>query len=115
MLYRYTSRLSQLMLTKGRKRSSTATWTFFSNHTHVLVSLSASNDKVLKEVAFEVGITERAVQKIVAELEDAGILFRTKVGRRNSYRIKRSAKLRHKLESHRTVGHMLDFVKKGEE
>lgn len=100
------------MISKSPKGSSVATWTFFSNHAHVLVSLSSSEDKVLKEVAFEVGITERAVQKIVAELEAAGIVIRSRVGRCNRYRIKRSAKLRHRLESHRTVGDLLDFVEK---
>ncbi|MDQ8199847.1 helix-turn-helix transcriptional regulator [Pelagicoccus enzymogenes] len=87
-------------------------WTFFSNHAHVLLCIDMSDDKVLRDVAVEVGITERAVQKIVADLEAAGIITRFKEGRRNRYKINRRVKLRHAIESHRTVGDLLDFVHK---
>ncbi|MGK0237323.1 MAG: DNA-binding MarR family transcriptional regulator [Candidatus Pelagisphaera sp.] len=86
-------------------------WTFFSNHAHVLLCLHRDPDVLLREVAVEVGITERAVQKIVAELEDAQVVTRKRVGRRNHYMIKKRAKLRHPIESHRTVSDLLEFVK----
>ncbi|MDQ8205248.1 winged helix-turn-helix domain-containing protein [Pelagicoccus sp. SDUM812003] len=92
----------------GRERSS---WTFFSNHAHVLLCLFLSEDKVLREVAQEVGITERAVQKIVAELEAAKIVSRSKEGRRNRYKVNKQVTLRHPIEAHRTVGELIDFVK----
>lgn len=85
-------------------------WTFFSNHAHVLVCLYRDDNLTLREVADQVGITERAVQKIVAELEAAGILTRHKVGRRNTYKVNTRARLRHPIESHRTVGDLLSFV-----
>ncbi|MEM9157697.1 MAG: winged helix-turn-helix domain-containing protein [Verrucomicrobiota bacterium] len=85
-------------------------WTFFSNHSHVLLCLHRDGDSILREVAVEVGITERAVQKIVAELEEGGILTREKVGRRNRYTINRRARLRHPIEAHRSVGDLLKFV-----
>lgn len=85
-------------------------WTFFSNHAHVLLSLYLGGDKVLRDVALEVGITERAVQGIVSDLEAAGILTRTKEGRRNRYTINRRVKLRHAIEAHRSVGDLIDFV-----
>jgi len=87
-------------------------WTFFSNHAHVLLSLDAPEDKVLRDVALEVGITERAVQGIVADLEAAGVITRYKEGRCNRYKINRKVKLRHAIESHRSVGDLLDFVHK---
>ena len=58
-------------------------WTFLSNHTHVLVALAAQPGATLREVAASVGITERAVQRIVAELEAAGVLERHRDGRRS--------------------------------
>jgi len=90
--------------------SDKASWTFFSNHAHVLLCLHRDGDKVLRDVAVEVGITERAVQKIVSELEAGGILKRAKVGRRNRYSINKRVKLRHSIEAHRSVGDLLKFV-----
>ena len=81
-----------------------------SNHTHVLVALSTQPGATLREVAAVVGITERAVQRIVAELEAAGALVKERDGRRNHYRIKRNLKLRHPLEAHRSIGELLDLV-----
>jgi uncharacterized membrane protein len=64
----------------------------------------------LKEVASIVGITERAVQRIVAELEEAGYLTRERDGRRNRYEIARHLPLRHPLEAHRKVSALLALV-----
>jgi predicted ArsR family transcriptional regulator len=85
-------------------------WTFFSNYGHVLVCLSRNREARLRDVAAEVGITERAVQKIVRDLQDAGFLTVTKQGRCNRYRINRRKSLRHDLESHCTVGKLLNLV-----
>ncbi len=86
-------------------------WTFFSNHTHVLLCLCQDPDSVLREVATKVGITERAVQRIVAELEEGGVVERTRVGRRNRYSIKPNVNLRHPIEAHRNVADLLAFIK----
>ena len=86
-------------------------WTFFSNHTHVLLCLFKDPDRRLRDVALDVGITERAVQRIVAELEEAGVVKRERVGRRNHYRINKRSRLRHPIEAHRSVSDLLDFVK----
>ena len=59
-------------------------WTILSNHGHVLLCLDRDPEMRLRDVADMVGITERAVQKIVADLEDSELLTRTKVGRCNS-------------------------------
>ena len=64
----------------------------------------------LRDVAEQVGITERAVQRIVMELEEGGVISRQREGRRNSYRIMLKSPLRHELESHRTVGDLLRLI-----
>ncbi|MFM8289699.1 MAG: helix-turn-helix transcriptional regulator [Planctomycetaceae bacterium] len=84
-------------------------WTFLTNHAHVLVMLYQNPALTVREVARHVGITERAVQSILAELEAAGILHRTRVGRQNHYRIEPNVALRHPIESHRTIGELLQL------
>jgi predicted ArsR family transcriptional regulator len=85
-------------------------WTFFSNYGHVLVCLARNREARLREVAAEVGITERAVQKIVRDMQDAGVITVSKQGRCNRYRINRRKSLRHPLESHCSVGKLLSLV-----
>ena len=84
-------------------------WTFLTNHAHVLVLLFQNPAITLREVARQVGITERAVQHIIAELETATILQRTRVGRQNRYTINLAVPLRHPIESHRTIGELLQL------
>ncbi len=85
-------------------------WTFFTNHAHVLVSIANDPDLRLREVAEQVGITERAAQRIVAELEEAGYLTHEKIGRRNHYKIKPETRLRHPLEDHVPIGDILETL-----
>lgn len=85
-------------------------WTFLSNHAHVLVCLAADPNSRLRDIAAEVGITERRVNGILADLEQAGIITVFKTGRRNSYKVERRARLRHPLEAHKTVGDLLKGV-----
>ena len=92
-----------------------ASWTFLTNHSHVLILLALEPDLLMREVALRVGITERAVQKIVQELEEAGILTRTKVGRRNRYRISEGRSLRHPVEGHRRVRDLINMVRRAPE
>ena len=87
-----------------------APWTFLSNHSHVLLCLAQFPDMTLREVALAVGITERAVQRIVRDLEEAGILTRTRIGRRNRYAVRGDKALRHPLEAHETVGNLLALL-----
>jgi DNA-binding MarR family transcriptional regulator len=65
----------------------TVDWTFLTNHSHVLICLATDPDALMRDVAVTVGITERAVQKIVSDLEDGGYLVRERDGRRNHYRV----------------------------
>lgn len=85
-------------------------WTFLSNHAHVLLTLAEDPEIRLRDVAQRVRITERAVQKIVAELESGGVLTRRKDGRRNRYEVHRDRALRHPVEAHCTVADLIRMV-----
>ncbi|MEZ6148479.1 MAG: winged helix-turn-helix transcriptional regulator [Pirellulaceae bacterium] len=85
-------------------------WTFLSNHAHVLIALNGNPDLVLREVALQVGITERGVQRIVQDLEDGGFIRREKIGRKNHYQVLTEQSLRHPLEAHRTIGELLKLI-----
>ena len=67
-------------------------------------------DLRLREAAERIGITERAVQRIVTDLEDAGVITRTREGRRNTYAIDEEARLRHPSDAHMTVGELLKVL-----
>lgn len=90
--------------------ASTPAWTFLTNHAHVLVCLREQPDTTVRAVAARVGITERAVQRIIADLGDAGFLSWRKFGRQNVYTVHGERPLRHPVESHRTVADLLDMV-----
>ena len=87
-----------------------AEWTFLSNHAHVMLCIAQEPEVLLREVANRVGITERAVQRIIADLEEGGYLSRTRVGRHNHYEVHADRPLRHAVESHRDVGALLVLI-----
>lgn len=84
-----------------------AHWTFLTNHAHVLLCVSENPNARLRDIAEMVGITERAAQRIVTELEDAGYLDRVREGRRNSYLLNTAMPLRHPLDSDHRIGELL--------
>lgn len=85
-------------------------WTFLTNHAHVLVLLHLQPGLVLREVAVQVGITERAVQRIIQELEEGGFIRREKIGRQNHYEVLVDRPLRHPIEAHRRIGDLLSLI-----
>lgn len=88
-------------------RSPNGNWTFLSNHGHVLVLLGKKPESLIREIADGVGITERAVQGIIADLENEGYISVERVGRRNLYRVNRKSKFRHPAEAHRSIDSLL--------
>ena len=84
-------------------------WTFLSNHSHVLLCIAREPELRLREVAHRVGITERAVQRIVADLEEGGYLSRVREGRRNRYEVHAGRPLRHPIAAHRDVSLLLEL------
>jgi DNA-binding MarR family transcriptional regulator len=86
-------------------------WTFLTNHTQVLLCIAQDGDIRLRDVAERVGITERAAQRIVADLVEAEIIDRRRVGRRNHYLINRQAAMRHAAQAEHRVGPLLDLLR----
>ena len=87
------------------------TWTFFTNHAHVLICLASDSDLRIRDLAPMVGITERAVQRILRELAEGGFLEIEKVGRRNHYTVRPNSHLRHPVEAHATVGDLIGVIR----
>lgn len=83
-------------------------WTFLTNHSHVLICIARDPTVRMRELAEQVGITERAVQSIVADLERAGYLTRERVGRRNHYEIHPEQPMRHPVEGGHVVAELLE-------
>jgi DNA-binding MarR family transcriptional regulator len=82
-------------------------WTFLTNHALVLLCIARDPVIRLRDIAAAVSITERAVQVIIADLEAAGYLTRTRVGRRNRYQLHSTQPLRHPLEREHQVEDLL--------
>jgi DNA-binding transcriptional ArsR family regulator len=87
-----------------------AGWTFLTNHAHVLLCVARDPETRLRDIAEAVGITERATQRIIAELAEAGYLEREREGRRNVYRLNPDLPLRHPLERDHAVGEILRLL-----
>jgi DNA-binding MarR family transcriptional regulator len=85
-------------------------WRFVTNHTQVLLCIARKPDVRLRDVADHVGITERAAQRILADLVDAGFVERERVGRRNRYSINRKIEMRHPAQFGHEVGELLDLL-----
>jgi hypothetical protein len=92
--------------------STGAAWTFLTNHSHVLLCIASDPHARMREIAAQVGITERMVQKIIGDLVDGGYLTIKKEGRRNWYVLRPARPLRHPLEAHREVGDILDLLRR---
>jgi predicted transcriptional regulator len=89
----------------GAQRS----WTFLTNHAHVLLSLAIDPDMRLRDIATRVGITERATQIIVADLERSGYVIKERMGRRNRYTLVSGRHFRHPAEAGRSVDELVQI------
>ncbi len=94
-----------------RNSSQAPPWTFLTNHAHVLISVAEDPHLRIRDLAVRVGITERAVQRIISELEDAGYLTHEREGRRNVYRVRANRPLRHPVEAHQSVSALLHALR----
>jgi predicted transcriptional regulator len=90
-------------------------WRFLSNHTQVLLCIQRDPDVRFRDIALIVGITERAAQRIVADLIESGYVESERVGRRNHYRVNTEAAMRHPAQDGHEVGELLRLLKLGEE
>ncbi len=95
---------------EGAKPSLKSGFTFLTNHSHVLLLIAVNPEMRMREMAVTVGITERAVQRIIEELGTSGYLIVSKDGRRNRYEVVLDRPLRHPVEGHCTIGELIQFV-----
>jgi DNA-binding MarR family transcriptional regulator len=86
-------------------------WTFLSNHGHVLVALSRNPKLRIRDLAEQIGITERSVRSIIVDLTEAGYLEVSKAGRQNSYRVLAEKNFRHPAESKFQVKQLLNIFR----
>jgi hypothetical protein len=93
-----------------RRNATNLDWMFLSNHAHVLICIAQEPEVRLREVAARVGITERAVQRIVADLEEGGYLSHKRKGRRNYYELHADRPFRHPVAAHCDVSLLLDWM-----
>lgn len=85
-------------------------WTFLSSHGKVLLAIGHHPEARMREIALGLGITERAVQRIVNDLERAGYLTRRRVGRRNRYEVHADRPMRHAPVAHRQIRALLGLI-----
>ena len=85
-------------------------WRFLSNHTQVLLAIARNPDLRMREIAAQVGITERAAQRIVKDLTEAEYLKSSRVGRRNHYSVNGSVKMRHPAQENQHIGELLELL-----
>ncbi|TFH30490.1 MAG: ArsR family transcriptional regulator [Myxococcales bacterium] len=85
-------------------------WSFISNHGHVLVCIGRNSNVRVRDIAQAVGITERAVLRILGEREEVGVIARIREGRRTRYEIDERLPLRHPIEAQHSVGELLQLL-----
>lgn len=94
----------------GSPEQTDGAWTLLTGHGHVLVEIARSPDARIRDISEVVGLTERTVQAIVADLEAAGYLTRDRAGRRNIYTVNPDMIFRHPAQEGHRVGPFLDLL-----
>ena len=89
---------------------SQGSWTLLTGHGHVLVEIARNPEARIRDISPVVGLTERSVQAIVADLEAAGYLTRTRTGRRVVYTVNRESVFRHPAQDGHRIGPLLDLL-----
>ena len=85
-------------------------WTLLTGHGHVLVEIARNPDARIRDISAVAGITERTVQAIVADLEAAGYITRTRTGRRTQYTVNSDSLFRHPAQDGHRVGPFLALL-----
>jgi predicted transcriptional regulator len=99
------------MLSPAMPSASRRNWTFLTNHAAVLVCIDRNPGTRIDDVAADIGISRRAAQMIVSDLAEAGYIERTRVGRRNHYRVREDMPLRRKPFTDRDVRGLLTLLR----
>ncbi|MBC9713426.1 MarR family transcriptional regulator [Streptomyces sp. TRM66268-LWL] len=90
-------------------------WTFLTNHARVLAAIADDPSARIRDIAAHCRLTERAVQRIIADLESADYLSHTRQGRSNTYRIEEGTPLRHPADAGVTVATLLALLARHDE
>jgi len=85
-------------------------WTFITNHARVLATIAEDSTVRIRDIAARCRLTERAVQRIISDLEQDGYLSHTREGRANTYRIEPDKVLRHPAEAGLSVASLLTLL-----
>ena len=85
-------------------------WTFLTNHGLVFVIIARHPRITTREIAAEVGVTERTVQKAILDLETEGYIIKKREGVRNRYRINPEVPMRHRIPREHAVGDLLNAL-----
>ena len=96
----------------SEKQPTDKPWRFVTNHTRVLLCIAHDSDVRLRDIAEMVGITERAAQRIVSDLIEAGFVERERVGRRSRYLVNTERAMRHPTQVHHEIGELLTIFKR---
>jgi len=91
-------------------RPNPRSWTFLTNHAHILLAIAQAPNLRVRDLAELVGVTERTAMQIIDDLEEGGYITREKSGRRNRYHVDRDHPLRHPLEEHHDIDALLNAV-----
>jgi predicted transcriptional regulator len=102
--------LAKKTMVQTRATMAAPTFTFLTNHSHVLICLAENPALTVREAALRVGITERAVLGMIKDLTTIGVITIQKEGRRNRYLINPQVHLRHAIEQHKTVGDLVRSI-----
>ena len=94
----------------SESRQTGGSWTLLTGHGHVLVEIARNPEARIRDISPVVGLTERSVQAIVADLEAAGYLTRARIGRRVVYTVNRDSLFRHNAQEGHRVGPLLDLL-----
>jgi hypothetical protein len=99
----------------GSAGDSGGSWTLLTGHGHVLVEIARNPEARIRDISAAVGLTERTVQAIVADLEAAGYITRSRTGRRTRYTVRHDSQFRHPAQEGLQVGPFLDVLAAGDE
>ncbi|MDR0341526.1 MAG: MarR family winged helix-turn-helix transcriptional regulator [Nocardiopsaceae bacterium] len=83
-------------------------WTLLTGHGHVLVEIARNPNVRIRDIGSAVDLTERSVQAIVSDLEAAGYISRTRIGRRTRYAVNPDSPFRHSAQAGLRIGPLLD-------
>jgi predicted HTH transcriptional regulator len=101
--------LAQMMRSPG-EHDPMHRWTFLTNHAQVLLCIARNQRMTAKDIAEVVGITERAVQRLIHDLEESGYIVRLRVGRQNRYVLNPDLPMRHPAQGGRSIGELIELL-----